>query len=100
MYKSVAVFFPGVLAFFCAACGGGGASVAPPITVPPAVNAITSVSVAPATIAMAPGESRQFTATVSGTGSYGTTVKWTVNNIANGNSTVGTVSDTGLYATP
>jgi hypothetical protein len=100
MHKSVAVILSCVLISFCAACGSGGGGSVAPITVPPTVNAISSVSVAPATITLAPGESRQFSASVSGTGSYATTVKWTVNDIANGNTVVGTVSDSGLYATP
>ncbi len=59
-------------------------------SLPPGV----SVRLNPTSAALTPGTTRSFTATVYGsTGS--TAVTWTVDNIANGNSTVGTLSGTG-----
>lgn len=74
-------------------CGGGSAASTPP---PPPPQA--TVQVNPTTAALLPGETQQFTATV--TGNANTTVNWSVNGVAGGNSTVGTVSGAGLYAAP
>ena len=51
------------------------------------------VSISPASLTLATGASAQFTATVTGTDTPGVT--WTVDGIAGGNGTVGTVSGTG-----
>jgi len=40
----------------------------------------------------------QFTPTIAGT--TNTAVNWTVNGVAGGNSTVGTITPTGLYTAP
>ncbi len=69
------------------ACGGGGST-------PPA----PAVSVSPATANVQEGGAQQFTANVTNTTS--TAVNWQVNGVAGGNSTVGTVSSTGLYTAP
>ena len=60
---------------------------------PPAVT----VDVSPATASVQTGATRQFTATV--TGSSATPV-WSVNGITGGNSTIGTISASGLYTAP
>ena len=57
-----------------------------------------AVSVLPLTASVQTGKTQQFTATVTGTAN--TAVKWSVNKIAGGNSTVGTVSASGLYTAP
>lgn len=57
-----------------------------------------TVSLAPMNPATATGTSVQFTATV--TGSSNTGVNWSVNGVAGGSSTVGTISSTGLYQAP
>jgi parallel beta-helix repeat protein len=44
------------------------------------------------------GSTQQFTATVTGTSN--TAVTWSVNGVSGGNSTVGTISSTGLYTAP
>ncbi len=44
------------------------------------------------------GSTQQFTATVKGTSN--TAVTWSVNGVSGGNSTVGTISSTGLYTAP
>jgi protein gp37 len=56
------------------------------------------VTVAPNPVNVATNGQQQFTATV--TGSSNTTVTWQVNGVAGGNSTVGTISTTGLYQAP
>jgi hypothetical protein len=71
--------------------GGGGGMETPPPTV--------TVSVSPQLAAVAAGtQTQQFTATV--TGSADTTVNWSVDGIAGGSSTVGTISGSGLYSPP
>ena len=70
------------------ACGGS--SSTPPS--PP------FVSVSPATANVQVGGTQQFTASVTNTTS--TTVNWQVNGVAGGNSTVGTITSSGLYTAP
>jgi hypothetical protein len=68
-------------------------------------SASASVTFNPVTIVIAPpsatvktGDIQQFTATVTGTSN--TAVTWSVNGILNGNSSIGTISSTGLYTAP
>jgi hypothetical protein len=56
------------------------------------------VHVSPSTAIVATSTTQQFTATV--TGIANTAVNWTVNGTAGGNSTVGTISASGLYTAP
>ena len=53
------------------------------------------VSVAPNSANVAPGASANFSATVTGAGASSVAVSWSVNNVAGGNSTVGTITATG-----
>lgn len=64
------------------------------VTAAPAVT----VAVSPATATVTAGTSRAFTASVTGSGN--TAVTWTVNDVAGGNATVGTLSASGLYTAP
>ncbi len=57
-----------------------------------------SISISPSSTTVQVGLSQQFTATVSGT--TNTAVNWRVNGVAGGNSSVGTISSTGLYTAP
>ena len=57
-----------------------------------------TVTVAPSTATVQTNATQQFTATVAN--STNTAVNWSVNNVAGGNATVGTVSATGLYTAP
>lgn len=61
-------------------------------------TASVSVAVSPTSASVATGATQQFQATVSG--STNTAVTWSVDGIAGGNSTVGTISAAGLYAAP
>ncbi len=64
------------------------------VSAPPAIT----VTVSPATASVAVGATQQFTATVAN--SANTAVNWQVNGVAGGNSTVGTITSTGLYTGP
>ena len=57
-----------------------------------------SIQLNQTTATLAPGGTQQFTATVSG--SDNAAVTWTVDKVAGGNSTVGTITSTGLYTAP
>ena len=73
-----------------------------PEQMPPAPPAgvVTGVKIEPDRVTLSPGESKQFTGTVEGTGSFGTGLKWSVNDVAGGNAQLGTISGSGLYVTP
>jgi len=78
-----------ILAFY--GCGGGSNSSTP------AAQSV-AVSISPAAVTLSPRSTEQFTASV--TGATDTAVTWEVNGTNGGNSTVGTVSTTGLYTAP
>ena len=61
---------------------------------------VTGVKIAPDHVLLSPGESRQFTGTVEGTGSFSAGLKWSVNDVDGGNASLGTISGSGLYSTP
>lgn len=65
-------------------------TIDPPLTI--------AVKVSPATAQVRDGGSQQFSATVTGTGN--TAVTWSVNGVAGGNSSYGTVDTKGLYKAP
>ena len=67
------------------------------LTPPPT---ITSVAVSCTPTSVPTGQTSQCTATVKGTGSYSSAVTWSVSGVQSGNSTVGTVSTSGLYTAP
>ncbi len=81
---------PRILRAGCLLLGLAGASVA--------AMAAVSVTVSPLAATVPAGKAQQLTATVSG--ATNVTVTWSVNKVAGGNSTVGTVSATGLYTAP
>lgn len=60
--------------------------------------ASTTVSVSPLQSSLTPGQTLQFTASISGVVS--SNVTWAIDGIAGGNSTVGTISSSGLYTAP
>lgn len=62
------------------------------------VSGSISVSVSPTSANLACSAQQQFTATV--TGGSNQSVNWTVDNVAGGNSSVGTISSNGLYTAP
>jgi len=60
--------------------------------------AVVDITISPTAATVPIKQSRQFTATVTGTPS--TSVTWKVNGIAGGNNTVGRVSSSGVYTAP
>ncbi len=70
--------------------GAATVTVSPP---PPPV-----VAVSPAAFTLMIGATKQFSATVTNTANAA--VSWSVNNIAGGNTTIGTISASGLYSAP
>jgi len=59
---------------------------------------VVAVSISPTTASVQTTKTQQFTATVTGTSN--TAVTWEVNAVTGGNSTVGTISTSGLYTAP
>lgn len=68
------------------------------VSVVPQSNGSVAVSISPTAISVAGGASQQFSATVSGTSN--TAVNWSVNGVAGGNATYGSISSAGLYTAP
>ena len=89
--RTVAATFASLL---LVSCGGGGGST----TSGSNSGSTISVSVAPASATVAPGGSQQYTATVVGTSNMAVT--WSAASVSGGNSTVGTISSSGLYTAP
>jgi uncharacterized protein (DUF1800 family) len=73
-----------------AGCGGGGTVVPPP--------PVVTVTVSPLSATVRGGDTQQFTGQAFNTPN--SAVTWSVNGIAGGNATVGTVDATGLYTAP
>lgn len=59
---------------------------------------VTGVTVSPTSTSVAVGQTRQFTAVVQG--GSNPAVNWTVNGLAGGNTSVGTITASGLYTAP
>jgi hypothetical protein len=58
------------------------------------------VTVTPAQASVIINATQQFNAVVHGTGSFNTGVNWFVSNVPGGNSTVGTITASGIYTAP
>ena len=67
-------------------------------TIPSASTGGVAVTISPTQASLQTGKTQQFTATV--TGSTNVSVTWKVNDVVGGNSTLGTVSASGLYTAP
>ena len=83
---------PAVLGLFLA-CAGGGSSQngsAEPLTPMANATTVTGVTVSPGTATVASGGTQTFSAAVGGTST--TPLSWTVDGIANGNASVGTLA--------
>ncbi len=78
----------GLLSFV--GCGGSSTPSGP---------TISSVSISPTVVTLQVSQPEQFTAKVTGTGNFDPSVQWFVNDVAGGNSSVGTVV-AGLYTAP
>jgi uncharacterized protein (DUF1800 family) len=71
-------------------------ALAPAIQAAPQTG--VAVSIDPKALTLAVGGTRQFSVKV--TGATNTAVTWTVNNLPGGNSSIGTISNTGFYTAP
>jgi hypothetical protein len=97
MRRSVAGVASAALCVLALGCGGGGTVQGP---TGPAGPTITGVTVTPSSSAATIGTTLQLSAAVSGTGSYNTTVTWSVAGPSNWTGSAGAISSTGLYETP
>ena len=62
------------------------------------ITLIITISIAPTAVTLPAGATQQFTATVENTAN--TSVTWKVNDVTGGNSTLGTITTSGLYTAP
>lgn len=85
-----------VFSLTLSSCGGGSSSTSPP----PPPGSITSVTVVPASINVLPGNRQQFAVSVQGTGTFSSSVTWSVNGTPGGSQPLGTIDATGLYSAP
>ena len=65
-----------------------------------ATNLVTSVNVLPSSPALVIGATQQFSASVTGAGTYSRSVTWTLTGPAGYTGALGTISSTGSYTTP
>ncbi|HEV2495200.1 MAG TPA: twin-arginine translocase TatA/TatE family subunit [Terriglobia bacterium] len=63
-----------------------------------AQQALVRVTISPAAVTLAVNSTQQFSASVAGAANTGLT--WSVNGVAGGDSTVGTIAASGLYTAP
>jgi hypothetical protein len=90
---------PATVTVTAVAAADGTKSASATVTITGSTPAGTaSVSISPLRAALTTGQSQAFTATV--TGNAVTCVNWEVDSIPGGNSSVGTVSATGVYSPP
>ena len=82
---------PGNHTVAAASSGNPSGNASAPVTV-------FSLSISPAGAAVLPGGNQQFTATVEGL--TNASVNWSVDGVAGGNSSVGTINSSGLYTAP
>jgi len=90
-----AVLMGTTLGLLMTACGGG---PMPPTN--PTGDTVTSVAVSPNPAAATIGKTLQFTATVSGTGSFSQGVTWSLTASSTSTQSPGTITTSGLYTTP
>ena len=93
---AIATFLAGNILTGCG--GGGGVSSFTPLPTP--TPQATSVIVSPDSTTTLIGGTQQFSAQVRGVGNFSTAVTWSVNGVAGGNSSLGTISSSGLYTAP
>jgi uncharacterized protein (DUF1800 family) len=87
-----------ILVLLVAGCAGIGSKTGGTSPTTPPNSAGVVVTVAPATAMVRAGATQAFTATV--TGNANTSVTWSVNAVAGGSATTGTIDATGLYTAP
>jgi hypothetical protein len=86
-----------ILAFILStiSCAGTKTTPSQPTSTPPQQ---VSIQLSQTSATLTAGATQQFTATVTGAGN--TAVTWSVDNVAGGNATDGTITTTGLYTAP
>jgi hypothetical protein len=92
-----------LIAFAALSAGGAIVCVAQQTKPPeptPEVVAVSTVTVDPDHVTLSPGDTKSFSATVTGTGAFSHEVTWTVNDVVGGNVKLGTISSNGRYVTP
>jgi len=82
----------------CASAGPGSANEPPNGPASGPVSA--GVSVTPASASVRANEMQQFSAAIEGSGSTAGGFSWSVNGVAGGDATAGTISSSGLYTAP
>ncbi len=87
MRRTILAVIATLVVLTLSACGGSGGG-----------NNTPTVTISPATANVQEGSTQQFSALVTNTSN--TAVNWSVNGVAGGNATVGTISSTGLYTAP
>ncbi len=88
-----------LLVLWLSGCAGLGSSPHGGGTTPTSPDTgSASVTVTPATATIRAGATEAFAATVSG--STNTSVNWSINSVAGGNATVGTIDASGMYTAP
>ncbi|HEY1810270.1 MAG TPA: aryl-sulfate sulfotransferase [Acidobacteriaceae bacterium] len=97
----LATALTGLLVVSLAGCGVTQGSQPPPpqsapTQPPPVAGSFGSVAISPEYVALAPGESQQFTASSTSGGA----LTWLVNGVAGGSAAFGTVDSTGKYTAP
>ncbi|GAC1435200.1 MAG: hypothetical protein NVS1B11_19810 [Terriglobales bacterium] len=88
LHTFISLFSSITLTFVLVSCGGSSSPPPPPVI----------VSISPTSANVVTNGTQQFTATVSGTSN--TALSWNVNGVTGGNSTLGTISNSGLYTAP
>lgn len=80
-------------------CGANNSALSPnSSTQDTALAQNVEVQVTPVEVGVLEGQTEQFSAAVTGTSNMA--VKWSVNGVAGGNASLGTISSTGLYTAP
>jgi hypothetical protein len=90
--RTIVAAFVVLLTAMLVACGSNNATIATTAT-----SGVT-VTITPTTATLQTGKTQQFTTTVTGTSNV--SVTWKVNDVVGGNTTIGTVSASGLYTAP
>jgi hypothetical protein len=78
-------------------CGGGGNGS---VTGPGPVGGVTSVTISPAAATVQIGGTLPFTASVTADAGVDTSVNWSVDHVAGGSDSSGTISTSGVYVSP
>src|SRR5947209_435264 len=87
-----------VVGSFALSCGGSKSSTPTTPASNPQPQQNITVSVSPPSATVAPNATQLYTATVTGTTNTGVT--WSANGVSGGNTTVGTITSSGLYTAP